>query len=120
MDKVEIYEGERPKYFKRNFKKRGILIMNFQNRRFFHGDNLQFLRGIDSNTIDLIATDPPFNKGKVSMPPLNRYRLAHPYKQIRTTTRLGVLAWTMIFASILTRARRGLMAGWSWRCRTNG
>ena len=37
--------------------------MNFSNRTLFHGDNLQFLRRLD-NTIDLIATDPPFNKGK--------------------------------------------------------
>ncbi len=30
----------------------------------FHGDNLEFLRGIDSGCINLIATDPPFNKNK--------------------------------------------------------
>ena len=38
--------------------------LNVQNRTLFHGDNLGFLRGIDSETIDLIATDPPFNKGR--------------------------------------------------------
>ena len=37
---------------------------NFQNRTLFKGDNLDFLRGMNSGTIDLIATDPPFNKGK--------------------------------------------------------
>ena len=37
---------------------------NFKNRTLFHGDNLDFLRAINSNTVDLIATDPPFNKGK--------------------------------------------------------
>ncbi len=37
---------------------------NFDNRTLFHGDNLDFLRGIDSDCIDLIATDPPFNKGR--------------------------------------------------------
>ena len=37
---------------------------NFKNRTLFHGDNLDFLRAINSETIDLIATDPPFNKGK--------------------------------------------------------
>lgn len=35
-----------------------------QNRSFFHGDNLPFLRAIASNTIHLIATDPPFNKNR--------------------------------------------------------
>ena len=38
--------------------------LNFQNRTLYHGDNLEFLRGINSGTIHLIATDPPFNKGK--------------------------------------------------------
>ena len=37
---------------------------NFQNRTLFHGDNLKFLRALNSETIDLIATDPPFNKGR--------------------------------------------------------
>ena len=37
---------------------------NFANRTLFHGDNLDFLRGINSGTIHLIATDPPFNKGR--------------------------------------------------------
>ena len=37
---------------------------NFQNRTLFHCDNLDVLRGMNSETVDLIATDPPFNKGK--------------------------------------------------------
>ena len=37
---------------------------NFESRTLFHGDNLAFLRGMNSGTIDLIATDPPFNKNK--------------------------------------------------------
>ena len=37
---------------------------NFQNRTLFHGDNLDFLQGMNGETVDLIATDPPFNKGK--------------------------------------------------------
>lgn len=37
---------------------------NFTNRTLFHGDNLLFLRGLNSDTIDLIATDPPFKKGR--------------------------------------------------------
>ena len=37
---------------------------NFQNRTLFKGDNLDFLQGMNSETVDLIATDPPFNKGK--------------------------------------------------------
>ena len=37
---------------------------NFANRTLYHGDNLDFLRGINSSTVHLIATDPPFNKGR--------------------------------------------------------
>ena len=37
---------------------------NWKNRTLFHGDNLTFLRAMDSETVDLIATDPPFNKGR--------------------------------------------------------
>ena len=37
---------------------------NWKNRTLFHGDNLKFLRGMNSGSVDLIATDPPFNKGR--------------------------------------------------------
>ena len=37
---------------------------NVANRTLFEADNLPVMRGINSETIDLIATDPPFNKGK--------------------------------------------------------
>ena len=36
---------------------------NFASRTLYHGDNLAFLRAMNSETVDLIATDPPFNKG---------------------------------------------------------
>ena len=37
---------------------------NWSNRTLFHGDNLKFLRQMNSESVDLIATDPPFNKGR--------------------------------------------------------
>ena len=37
---------------------------NWKNRTLFEGDNLNFLRAMDSETVDLIATDPPFKKGR--------------------------------------------------------
>ena len=37
---------------------------NFKNRTLYHGDNLEFLRGMNSETVHLIATDPPFNKNR--------------------------------------------------------
>ena len=37
---------------------------NFDNRTLFWGDNIDFMRAMNSQTVDLIATDPPFNKGR--------------------------------------------------------
>ena len=37
---------------------------NWSNRTLFHHDNLAVLRGMNSESVDLIATDPPFNKSK--------------------------------------------------------
>ena len=37
---------------------------NWANRTLFHGDNLKYMRSMNSESVDLIATDPPFNKGK--------------------------------------------------------
>ena len=38
--------------------------INVQNRTLFHGDNLPFLQGINTGTINLIYADPPFNKNR--------------------------------------------------------
>jgi len=40
------------------------MTANWRNRTLFHGDNLAFLRAMNSESVDLIATDPPFNKGR--------------------------------------------------------
>ena len=37
---------------------------NWSNRTLFHHDNLAVLRGMNSESVDLIATDPPFKKGR--------------------------------------------------------
>ncbi len=42
-----------------------MLQTTIKNRTIFCKDNLDILQGIDSNTIDLIYLDPPFNKNKV-------------------------------------------------------
>lgn len=39
-------------------------VANWKNRTLFRGDNLDVLRGMNSRSVDLIATDPPFNKGR--------------------------------------------------------
>ena len=41
-----------------------MAALNVHNRTLFHGDNLPFLRALNSKSVHLIATDPPFNKGR--------------------------------------------------------
>ena len=41
-----------------------IVTPNWKNRTLFHCDNLDALRGMNSNSVHLIATDPPFKKGR--------------------------------------------------------
>ncbi len=41
-----------------------MAVPNFKNRTLFESDNLPILLGIDTETVDLIATDPPFKKDK--------------------------------------------------------
>ena len=41
-----------------------MAVPNFMNRTLFHHDNLPVLRGMNSESVHLIATDPPFNKSK--------------------------------------------------------
>ena len=43
---------------------------NIKNRTIFCRDNLDILRGIDSDSIDLIYLDPPFNKKKTFSAPI--------------------------------------------------
>ena len=59
---------------------------NFANRTLYHGDNLPFLRGINSGTIHLIATDPPFNKGRDFHATLGQPRGG---RQVRRQSRSG-------------------------------
>lgn len=44
--------------------------MNVENRTIFEGDNLHILRGLDSETIDLIYLDPPFNSNRTYEAPI--------------------------------------------------
>ena len=49
--------------------------MNVENRTIFEGDNLHILRGLDSETVDLIYPDPPFNSNRTYFDTLRTYAL---------------------------------------------
>ena len=42
----------------------GAVAPNFVNRTMWTRDNLDVLRGLNSESIDLIYADPPFNSNK--------------------------------------------------------
>ncbi len=45
-------------------------MVNINNRNIYCRDNIYILRGINSNSIDLIYLDPPFNKKKIFTAPI--------------------------------------------------
>ena len=47
---------------------------NWNNRTLFVADNIRILRGMNSKSVDCIATDPPFNKKRIFNGPLGSRR----------------------------------------------
>ena len=58
--------------------------MNFGNRTLFIADNLDIMRGMDSDTIDLIYLDPPFKSGKQWKAPIGSPAEGAEFKDIWT------------------------------------
>ena len=58
--------------------------MNVSNRTIFEGDNLDILRGIDSETIDLIYLDPPFNSNRTYEAPIGSEAAGAAFKDAWT------------------------------------
>ena len=58
--------------------------MNIKNRTLFIADNLDILRGINSDCIDLIYLDPPFNKKQVFKAPIGSPAEGAEFKDIWT------------------------------------
>ena len=67
------------------------MLPNWANRTLWTGDNLDIMRGMNSETVDLIYLDPPFNSNKNYSAPIGseaarRSRTPGPSQ---TLTRLG-------------------------------
>ena len=58
--------------------------MNVSNRTIFEGDNLDILRGFDSETIDLIYLDPPFNSNRTYEAPIGSEAAGAAFKDAWT------------------------------------
>ncbi len=62
--------------------------MNVENRTIFQGDNLHILRGLDSETIDLIYLDPPFNSNRTYAAPIGSVAAGAAFKDSWTLSDL--------------------------------
>ncbi len=70
---------------------------NFTDRTIWTGDNLDILRGLNSETIDLIYLDPPFNSNKNYAAPVGSRAAGAAFKDTWTLDDLDV-AWMGLIA----------------------
>ena len=70
---------------------------NFTNRTLWTGDNLDILRGMNSETVDLIYLDPPFNSNRDYEAPVGSKAAGAAFKDAWTLSDLDV-AWMGLIA----------------------
>ncbi len=70
---------------------------NFVNRTLWTGDNLEILRGLNSETVDLIYLDPPFNSNRNYEAPVGSKAAGAAFKDTWTLDDLDV-AWMGLIA----------------------
>ena len=71
--------------------------LNFVNRTLWTADNLDILRGMNSETVDLIYLDPPFNSNKNYEAPVGSKAAGAAFKDTWTLSDLDV-AWMGLIA----------------------
>ena len=70
---------------------------NFANRTLWTGDNLDILRGMNSESVDLIYLDPPFNSNQNYAAPVGSKAAGAAFKDTWTLSDLDV-AWMGLIA----------------------
>ena len=58
--------------------------LNFSNLTLWTGDNLDVLRGLNSETVDLIYLDPPFNSNRTYEAPVGSQAAGAVFKDACT------------------------------------
>ena len=71
--------------------------LNVANRTIFTGDNLDILRGFNSECVDLIYLDPPFNSNRNYAAPIGSAAAGAAFKDTWTLSDLDV-AWMGLIA----------------------
>ena len=74
-----------------------MVAPNFVNRTLWTGDNLDILRGLNSESIDLIYLDPPFNSNQDYAAPVGSKAAGAAFKDAWTLSDLDV-AWVGLIA----------------------
>ena len=74
-----------------------MVAPNFVNRTVWTGDNLDILRGMNSDTVDLIYLDPPFNSNRNYEAPVGSAAAGAAFKDAWTLSDLDV-AWMGLIA----------------------
>ena len=74
-----------------------MVTSNWANRTIFTGDNLDIMRGMNSETVDLIYLDPPFNSNKNYSAPVGSKAAGAAFKDTWTLSDLDV-AWMGLIA----------------------
>ena len=69
-----------------------LAIGKIRNRTIFTGDNLHVLRGMNSDTVDLIYLDPPFNSNKMWSAPIGSEGAVAAFRDTWTLSDVD-LAW---------------------------
>ena len=72
-------------------------MTNFADRTIWTGDNLEILRGINSESVDLIYLDPPFNSNRNYAAPVGSSAAGAAFKDTWTLSDLDV-AWMGLIA----------------------
>lgn len=74
-----------------------MAAQNWANRTLWTGDNLDIMRGMNSQTVDLIYLDPPFNSDSNYAAPLGSPAAGAEFKDVWTLTDLDI-AWIGLIA----------------------
>ena len=75
----------------------GMVAPNFVDKTIWTGDNLDIMRGLNSETVDLIYLDPPFNSNKNYEAPVGSKAAGAAFKDTWTLSDLDV-AWMGLIA----------------------
>ena len=83
---------------------------NFADKTVWTGDNLDILRGLNSETVDLIYLDPPFNSNKSYEAPVDSKAAGSAFKDTWTLADLDV-AWLNLLRWQKCQGRRDIRTG---------